>query len=145
MSAAKTLAEALLAFQSDAPALQKNAINPHFKNRYISLDSLMDQILPVLNKHGIVLVQAPSVLNGEASLTTTLLHASTGEKIEDTMFLTLERDNPQGQGSAITYARRYALMSFLGLVADEDDDAQSASTRSGRETTNKTDKPTRAY
>ena len=122
------LTKALLDAQRAMPDLQKNAINPHFKNKYISLDRLMEQVLPVLNEHGLVLIQAPSYLgDSEPALSTTLLHAESGDEFETTMPLILERDNPQGQGSAITYARRYALMSILGLVADEDDDAEKAS------------------
>ena len=113
--------------QSEAPALQKTAINPHFKNKYVSLDSLMPQILPLLNKHKIVLVQSPTTVDGEPALRTLLVHAPSGDRFEDTMKLILEKANSQGQGSAITYARRYALMAVLGLVADVDDDAQAAS------------------
>ena len=125
---ADSLIKALHAFQAEAPALQKNAINPHFRNRYISLDALMDAILPPLNKAGIVLLQMPTTLEGGTpALTTRLVHADTGEALEATMPLVLEKENPQGQGSAITYARRYSLMAMLGLVADEDDDANAAS------------------
>lgn len=123
------LYQALFAAQQEMPDLQKNAINPHFKNKYISLDSLMEQVMPVLHKHGILLLQAPASINSEPALETVLVHAESGEALAYAMPLVLERDNPQGQGSAITYARRYALMSILGLVADEDDDAQKASTR----------------
>jgi hypothetical protein len=128
----KTLNEALLAVQKSAPALQKDAINPHFKNRYISLDSLMPQILPVLNENGLVLAQLPSYIghdNPVPALTTRITHALTGESFEATMPLILDKQNAQGQGSALTYAKRYALLSTLGLVADTDDDGAAASTR----------------
>lgn len=117
---------ALLKAQGDMPGLQKNSINPHFGNKYISLDSLMTQVLPILNKHGLVLVQAPSIAGTEPALTTTIIHATSQENIQSQMLLVLDKDSPQGQGSAITYARRYALMALLGLVADEDDDANAA-------------------
>jgi hypothetical protein len=137
---ADSLYKALLAAQKEMPDLQKNAVNPHFKNSYISLDSLMEQVLPVLHKHDLLLLQWPTALDRNTSgdyvqlgtspaLRTKLVHIPTGDSCEDVMPLTLERDNPQGQGSAITYARRYALMSILGLVADEDDDGQAASPR----------------
>lgn len=109
------------------PELQKNSLNPHFGNKYISLDSLMTQVLPILNKHELVLVQAPSIANGnEPALTTTLIHAPSQENIQSQMLLVLDKDTPQGQGSAITYGRRYSIMAMLGLVADEDDDGQAA-------------------
>jgi hypothetical protein len=109
------------------PSLQKNAINPHFGNKYISLDVLMGQVLPVLNEHGFILIQSPTTMADGPALRTTLLHADSGDAVSDVMPLLLEKLNPQGLGSAITYARRYALMSLLGLVADEDDDAERAS------------------
>jgi hypothetical protein len=117
----------------EAPALQKDAINPHFKNSYLSLDSLMEAVRPILHKHGLVLTQWPTHLVTEAgiepALRTALIHASSDQMQQDTMPLVLDRENPQGQGSAITYARRYALMSILGLVADEDDDDGTAGSK----------------
>lgn len=120
------LAQALLDVQRNAPAIQKDGLNPHFHSKYVSLDTLMPTILPVLNEHGIVLLQEPTTLEGEPALRTRLIHAETGEQTETTMLLVLAKDDPQGQGSALTYARRYALMSMLGLVADEDDDGNKA-------------------
>lgn len=120
------LCEALLTAQGAMPNLQKNSINPHFRNKYISLDSLMENVLPVLNDNELILTQFPSNVGGLPALKTMLIHAPSGESIEDTMMLVLAKDDPQAQGSAITYARRYALMSILGLVADEDDDAEAA-------------------
>lgn len=131
-----TLATALLGFQSAAPALQKDKINPHFRSRYLSLEALMEQVLPVLNENGLVLIQQPGyeLVRGSehnpdtltATLTTTLLHVTSGDKLESEMLLMAAKDDPQGQGSAITYARRQAAMSMLGLVADADDDANRA-------------------
>jgi hypothetical protein len=90
----------------------------------------MEQILPVLNSNGLLLLQLPTTVGGEPALRTSIVHEETGESIEDTMLLVLAKDDPQGQGSAITYARRYALMAALGLVADEDDDAEAATKKS---------------
>lgn len=124
---AATLADALLAVQQAAPKLQKDSINPHFRNKYISLDALMPQILPVLNSNGIVLTQFPTHGPDDApALLTRLTHAPTGEVIESTMPLMLDKQTAQGLGSAITYARRYSLLSILGLVADVDDDGADA-------------------
>jgi hypothetical protein len=123
----KTLAEALLGFQGEAPALQKDAINPHFKNKYVSLDKLMSEVTPVLGRHGLVWITNPSRFpDGAPSLAYKLLHAPSGESVEGEMSLMLTKQDPQGQGSAVTYARRYSLMAVLGLVANEDDDAKAA-------------------
>lgn len=115
--------EAFLAAQQEMPGLQRTGINPHFKNRYVPLEELIEKIVPVLNKHGIVLTQLPTIHEGQPALTTKLIH-TTGSIIETTMPLLCAKDDPQGQGSAITYARRYALLAMLGISADVDDDAE---------------------
>lgn len=124
-----SLAESLLAFQRDAPAVQKSAINPHFRNRYVPLEELIGAVVPALAKRGLVLLQAPTTLaDGTPALRTRLWHAESDESVDDVMPLALaDGATPQAQGSAITYARRYALMAMLGLAADEDDDAERAS------------------
>lgn len=122
-------AEILLDLQRNAPDLQKNAINPHFKNKYVTLDELLGKVLPLLHERGLVLVQAPAETSvGAPGLRTVIWHESGGCVLDDTMPLTLDKTSPQAQGSAITYARRYALMAILGLVADEDDDGAKATT-----------------
>lgn len=132
----KSLAQALLEVQKSAQAIQRDSINPHFGNRYISLDTLMPQILPKLNEQGVLLTQFPDNLPGVdgavPALTTVLTLAATGEAIERTTPLILDKDNSQGLGSALTYTRRYALLSILGLVADKDDDGEKATTGQGR-------------
>lgn len=85
----------------------------------------MGEILPLLSEQEVVIIQSPTITDGIRGLRTILIHAPSGTQFEDTMALTGKED-PQGQGSAITYARRYALMSILGLVADEDDDGSEA-------------------
>lgn len=120
------LAAALLAFQSNAPELHTDASNSHFNNKYLSLVGLMRAILPALNANGLVLMQFPSSLEGQPALRTKLIHAKSGEFEEDVMPLVLAKNDPQAQGSGLTYARRYAALSILGLVADEDDDGNAA-------------------
>lgn len=124
----KQLATALLEVQKNLPALKKTADNPFYKSKYSPLDEILPKALAVLSTNGIALVQTVGTAEtGDTTLTTTLLHTS-GEWLSDTQPLLLAKADPQGQGSAITYARRYALMSMLGLVAEgEDDDANIAS------------------
>ncbi len=123
------LSKALLMFQGLGVHLQMDAINPHYKNRYISLEALMAVVMPLLNKCGLVLLQMPTQVGGEPALTTRIVEATSGEFVEATMLLSLAKVDPQSQGSALTYARRYALMAFLGLVADEDTDGSAPKSR----------------
>jgi hypothetical protein len=125
----KALAAALLAFQKEAPSLVKDGKGNFGK--YVTLDGIMERVRPVLCKHGLVLTQMPSFImdgtgNAVPALTTTLTHES-GESIESKMLLLLDKQHSQGLGSALTYARRYAITAFLALVADEDDDGTAAS------------------
>ena len=133
MAAAKSLAEALLAVQKAAPKLEKDSVNPHFKNKYVSLDSLLSAVLPVLHANDIVLTQSPTsidtVTEAIPALRTTLRHVPSNDALDSTMPLVLDKPTPQGQGSAITYARRYSLASILGLITETDDDGNSASSR----------------
>lgn len=137
------LAKALLAFQADPPRLVHDAENPHFRSKFVSLHGLMDAVLPRLNAQGVIVMQLPTVVDGFGpALRTVLTHAETGESVEDVMPLQAQKNDPQGQGSALTYARRYALMAALGLVADEDDDGNASSgagSTTGREKTAATD------
>lgn len=123
---AGTLAEALVAVQAEAPHIALDSQNPHFRNRYPSLAGVMDKVLPVTSRHGLAIVHMPTVLDGEPALTTRIVHTS-GEQVESTMLLLPAKRDPQGQGSALTYARRYMVLAMLGLVGDDDDDGNQAS------------------
>jgi hypothetical protein len=104
-----------------------DSTNPHFRNKFASLVSVRAAVIPALNKHGLTISQFPKCADGLAGCVNVLLHSS-GEFIEDECLLPLSKNDPQGAGSAITYARRYSLQAIAGVVADEDDDANAAST-----------------
>lgn len=119
---------ALLAVQAEAPTLQKSAINPHFSSSYVPLDKLHEVVIPIINRNGLVWVTCPAVAEDSSpALQYRLVHVDSGESIDGLMPLVLDKATPQGQGSAITYSRRYALMAVLGLVSDSDDDGNAAS------------------
>lgn len=125
----KELAAALVKAQGELPTILKDkmAQGERFSYAYVGLESVMPEALAILGKHGLAVTQTPGTSDdGGSNLTTTLLHTS-GEWLTDTQPLLLVKSDPQGQGSAITYARRYGLMSMIGLVAEEDDDGKAAS------------------
>ena len=128
------LAKALLAAQAEFSAVPKGSDNPFFKSKYAALPDVVKHTTPVLVKHGLGVSQFVDNVRGEDALTTYLIHSS-GEFISHSMILHLVKDDPQAQGSAITYARRYSYMACLGLVADEDDDGNAASKPSVQRTT----------
>jgi hypothetical protein len=118
------IAKALTKFQKAAPVIKKDktANVGSYSYKYADLVSVWDAIRGALSDNGLSVIQSPTTQNGDLALTTLLIHGS-GQYIEDTMPLKITQETPQGQGSAITYARRYMLSAMLGLVADDDNDA----------------------
>src|SRR5271170_44596 len=118
----KNLAAAFSKFQAEVDNVPKDAINPFFKSKYASLENVIDTVRPHLAKHGLSVSQFP---DGDG-LTTILMHSS-GEWLSAPSKMTPKDATPQGQGSAITYLRRYALSAVLGLATEDDDDGNAAS------------------
>lgn len=114
-----SLHQKLLKVQSEIGAISKKANNPFFKSKYFDINMLIAEVLPILNKHGITLLQPIS--DGEVCSAI----SDENETIESRIALP-DINDPQKLGSAITYFRRYTLQSLLALQA-EDDDANLAS------------------
>ena len=125
----KQLSAALLKAQRSITFASKDAKNPHFKSTYADLPAVIDAIKPALNDAGIVFLQtfSPSEA-GFIAVTTRLMH-ETGEWIEDTATVPLPKSDPQGYGSAATYARRYSLAAITGLYQDDDDGNAASNTK----------------
>jgi hypothetical protein len=114
--------------QSLVPAL-KDGINTYTESSYATLKSVMEVCRSVLLSHGIWMTQYPvSVEVGHLGLVTKIVHAETGQWQSSLIEMPLPKNDPQGYGSAITYARRYGLSALLGITT-EDDDAESAMPR----------------
>ena len=146
------LAAALVEAQLEMPSITKDKTNTFFRSKYADLATVIKIVTPVLAKHGLTVIQSidyieePEVRTirvtdkkGDTTETerveyvtilhTMLLHKS-GQNIKSTMFVPLDSLDSQRQGSAITYARRYALMAIIGVATDnEDDDGNAASNR----------------
>jgi hypothetical protein len=120
------LATALSAAQAEIEDAEKSRSNPAFRSKYADLGAIVDACKPALTKHGLAFSQVfePSEA-GVLRLTTMLLHQS-GQWLAGTITMPLAKVDPQGYGSAATYARRYGLAAIVG-VCPEDDDAQAAS------------------
>jgi len=118
------LAAALAKAQGEMGAATKDAANPFFKSRYADLSSIIEASRGALTKNGIAVIQVPSSEGARVTVATRLLHAS-GQWIEGEVSATAKDATPQSVGSSITYLRRYALQSFVG-VATADDDGESA-------------------
>lgn len=111
-------------------AAQKEISNPKkdtkaYNYKYAQLDQIINQVRPILAKHGLAVMQEnTNDESGRYGVTTILLHES-GESMQSSFFGTAVKQDPQSIGSLLTYFRRYGLMSLLGL-AGEDDDGQAA-------------------
>ena len=111
-----------------------NRVNPHFKNRYADFTSCMDAVRDPLSKNGLAISQMPSTTqDGKFVLVTLLAHIS-GQWMAGEFPLISAKQDSQGIGSAMTYAKRYSLCGMIGIVADEeadsdDDDGEAAAGR----------------
>lgn len=120
------LIKALVEASKEIQGPKKDSTNPHFKNEYASLEACIHATKPGLSKHGLSVIQLPGTSSDKVpSIRTTLAHTS-GQYIASEYPLCPDKQTPQGYGSAISYARRYALLGLLNLAA-EDDDGNGAS------------------
>ncbi len=120
---------AVSAAQSQFAGAKKDAVNPAFRSKYADLASVWDAVREHLTENKLAIIQIPTAEQNVVTVTTILTHAS-GEWISGELAMTSEKFTPQGIGSCITYARRYALSAFLG-IAPEDDDGNEASQGKG--------------
>ena len=125
----KSLAAALVKAQASMGAAVKDSKNPHYRSSYASLSAVLDAVVPCLNAQGVAVLQLPHQEGGtQVQLTTILMHTS-GQMLSSTVATPMgKKQDAQAVGSAITYLRRYALQSIMGLPV-EDDDGNAASRR----------------
>lgn len=122
----KNLIPALIKFQQDCPDPKKDKVNPMFKSRYASIDSIVQTVKPFLAINDLAFTQSVSLEDSGAVVVVTTLYHKSGEWLDSVTKLKADKVTPQGAGSAFTYAKRYALSSLLGVSADEDDDGNAA-------------------
>lgn len=121
------LAKALAKANKGVKNPQKNATNPHFRNKYATLDSVIDAYKSSYLDNGITVLENPQTVDGKVGVEITLLHESGQYITHDPFMLPPGKNDAQGHGSSITYCRRYALSAVMNIAADEDDDGHGAS------------------
>jgi hypothetical protein len=118
------LAAALAQAQGEIAHAKKESENPHFRHRYADLASIWDACRVALTTHGLAVVQSPRLVAGGdlwlVEVETTLFHQS-GQSVSDVLAVPVNPASAQAVGSAITYARRFALAAFVGVAPEEDD------------------------
>lgn len=124
MSDKRTLAQKLLEVQRKIGAVTKSSTNPHFKSRYADLNEVLDVAKEALNIEGLFIAQGGDHDAGGPFIRTSLIDADSGQTMEGKVYLVGTPDM-QKMGAAITYARRFGLVSLLALES-EDDDGEAA-------------------
>ena len=121
----KHIAAALNKAQAEMSGAKKGANNPFFKSKYADMNSVVDAVRIPFCNNGLSYSQFPIMQDNKVGVETILMHES-GEWMSDILVLPMVKQDPQAAGSAITYAKRYALQSIAGIPS-EDDDGNAAS------------------
>lgn len=124
----KQIATALVKAQNQFGPALKTSTNPHFESRYADLSAVVEAVVDALNANGIYLMQQTAESSDGVIVETLFLHESGESLSSGKLHVPASKQDPQGYGSALTYARRYSLMAACG-IAPEDDDGNAASRR----------------
>jgi len=117
------LALALAKAQAEMKPAVFDKVNPHYKNKYASLASFIDACKTPLNKHQLSFIQTTMLHEKGTILVTKLLHSS-GQWVSGELLIIQDKPGIQAFGSQLTYSKRYALSSMLGIASDDDDDGE---------------------
>ena len=120
------LSQALSQAQGELKNPYNSADNPFYKSKYAPLPEILNEIRPILNKHGISIIQSPVGTAENIGVQTMVMHTSGQYIICEPYYLHISKVDAQTAGGAITYARRYALNGLLGISGDDDDDGNTA-------------------
>jgi hypothetical protein len=124
----KQIATALVKAQKAFGPALKSSTNPHFKSRYADLAACVEAVIAGLNDNGIALIQKCYDCSDGVMVETMFIHES-GELLEcGILHVPASKQDPQGYGSALTYARRYSLMAACGIAPEDDDGNASRKT-----------------
>lgn len=134
------LAKALTHAQSEIITVATDSKNPFFKSSYASLPGVLKSIREPLSKNGLSFVQTTSTSEQGVCIETVLMHTS-GQWISGSYPVNPIKNDPQGLGSAITYARRYALTAMLGIHQEDDDGNNASKPQSNGQTNGKSSDP----
>lgn len=121
----KNIATALVKAQKEFGPALKSSTNPHFKSKYADLAACVEAVIDGLNNNGIALIQPMHESDNGVTVETLFVHESGETLSAGKLHVPAAKQDPQGYGSALTYARRYSLMAACG-IAPEDDDGNAA-------------------
>ena len=119
-NASRNIATALLEFHKTNPHAFEDKRNPHFKNQYASLESVIKTVRTA-SQFGLTFTQEMDFEGDITFVRTVMMHSSGDTRVSRTKIVSKDPNDPQKQGSAISYAKRYGLQSIFGLPSDDDD------------------------
>jgi hypothetical protein len=112
---------ALMNLQNELDPIKKTETNPHLSTTYANLTMLWNAIREPLATHGLLVLQEPHSHSRGAMVTTTVVHVESGEWRRSTLFIPARKADAQAFGSALSYCRRYSLLTVLSLMTTDDD------------------------
>jgi hypothetical protein len=133
----KQIASALVKAQKAFGPALKSATNPHFKTKYADLSACVEAVIDSLNENGIALIQKNHLDDSGVTVETVFVHES-GEMLDcGKLHVPAAKNDPQGYGSALTYARRYSLMAACGIAPEDDDGNAGAAAKRQQDENNR--------
>ena len=130
-TASKNIATALLEFHKTNPHVVEDKRNPHFKNTYASLESVI-RAVRTASEFGLTFTQEMDFEGDITFVRTVMMHSSGDTRVSRTKIVSKDPNDPQKQGSAISYAKRYGLQSIYGLSSPSDDDDGEIANKDGK-------------
>lgn len=121
------LFKALDAFHDKTPLVKASKENPYHKNKYADYNAIVSATRGDLREQGLRVKQVVGNIDGQTAVTTRLIHLTSGQFIQDSAPVEHKPNDPQSQGSGITYMKRYAYVAMLDLLVDADDDGNLGS------------------
>jgi len=130
-TASRNIATALLEFHKTNPSAFEDKRNPHFKNQYASLESVINTVRTA-SQFGLTFTQEMDFEGDITFVRTVMMHSSGDTRVSRTKIVSKDPNDPQKQGSAISYAKRYGLQSIYGLSSPSDDDDGEIANKDGK-------------
>ena len=123
----ENISKAIIALNAELSNPKNTADNPFFKSKYAPLNEILNKVRPLLAEHGLAVIQNTMSIDDRIGIQTVIIHISGEQIASDILLLKGDKDTAQGQGSAITYGRRYQLSAMLSIASEDDDDGNTAS------------------
>jgi hypothetical protein len=125
MTTTSEIAKAFIKAQKGFGPALKTSTNPHFRSKYANLENCIDAVIDSLHENGLGLIQKTHDCEGGVKIETVLIHESGQQMTGGLLFVPASKHDAHGYGSALSYSRRYSLLSFMG-ISPEDDDGNAA-------------------